>query len=175
MDGAAIWSTQLNETGIKNFSAWQPSAFVLHQVTSKPRNIKEKEPTRQPVITSKPKNIKGNPSIRQQQPSSTAHHVLQVISKIKSIKGNEPIESVFDDISEIVPASEVSYFATKVAVHIQHQEESKTFCNPAAPPECVDKIFGFCIYDIEYPEEDIKVTNVVETVVYQLSELTAFI
>jgi hypothetical protein len=70
---------------------------------------------------------------------------------------------VFDDISEIVPASEVSYFATKVAVHIRNQEESKTFCNPAAPPECVDKIFGFCIYDIEYPEEDIKVTNVVDS------------
>ncbi len=70
---------------------------------------------------------------------------------------------MFDDISEIVPASEVSYFATKVAVHIRNQEESKTFCNPAAPPECVDKIFGFCIYDIEYPEEDIKVTNVVDS------------
>ena len=31
------------------------------------------------------------------------------------------------------------------------------FCNPTAPPPCVDAKFGFCLGDEEYPEEDIKV------------------
>lgn len=37
--------------------------------------------------------------------------------------------------------------------------KSVKFCNPNAPPPCVNKRFGFCINDEEYPDDDIKVCN----------------
>lgn len=159
--------------------------LIRGPVTSKPKVIKGNQPIRGPII-SKPKSFKGNEPFREsvtskskintkgiiepirQQSSSASSR--QVISKIKNIKGNEPIESVFDDISEILPEPRVPLpvfpiFPTEVVhVHIQQQQETiQTFCNPAAPPECVDKTFGFCIDDIEYPEEDIKVIYVGDT------------
>ena len=33
------------------------------------------------------------------------------------------------------------------------------FCNPMAPPTCLDGRFGFCLSDDEYPEDEIKVIN----------------
>jgi hypothetical protein len=103
------------------------------------------------TLWSSPLNTTGNKNALVWRPSTS----LQITSKSKSFKGSEPIESVFDDITEILHSPEVFLHPITV-VHIQ-QEKRKTFCNPAAPPECVDKTFGFCINDIEYPEDDIKV------------------
>lgn len=40
------------------------------------------------------------------------------------------------------------------------------YCNPSAPPPCVDEKFGFCLGDDEYPEEEIKVTKTCESYKY---------
>lgn len=37
--------------------------------------------------------------------------------------------------------------------------KSVKFCNPNAPPPCVNKRFGFCINDEEYPDDDIKLAT----------------
>ncbi|XP_045036231.1 uncharacterized protein LOC116931748 [Daphnia magna] len=49
-----------------------------------------------------------------------------------------------------------SFFHTN---KIEDTQSRKTFCNPTAPPKCVDKTFGFCLSDSDYPEDEIKVAT----------------
>ncbi|XP_046657574.1 uncharacterized protein LOC124350789 isoform X2 [Daphnia pulicaria] len=48
-------------------------------------------------------------------------------------------------------------FSTASAI-IVSSTQPVPFCNPKAPPPCIDKKFGFCINDYDYPMDDIQTT-----------------
>jgi hypothetical protein len=78
---------------------------------------------------------------------NTSQSIIQNSSNVLPVLNTS--QSVISNSSNVIANSSASLHSS-----FQHK-----FCNPMAPPSCVDLKFGFCINDEEYPMEDIEVNS----------------
>ncbi|KAI9553311.1 hypothetical protein GHT06_021209 [Daphnia sinensis] len=59
---------------------------------------------------------------------------------------------------------------------IEDVQSSQIFCNATVPPRCVDKTFGFCLSDHDYPEDEMKVamefSELADKFAYKLTDIS---
>ena len=96
-------------------------------------------------------NVLSNPSVilSDSVPFNDYLNVLLNSSSVMSPEINTSRSVISDSSSVFLNSSNV----------ISNSSPRLHFCNPMAPPSCVNEKFGFCINDDEYPLEDIEVNS----------------